>query len=399
MNKAVERARSEGERSSDWGSLLVDRTEQLKFRLPSVRLGFDSVKTRIKQKWGSEKIRTFRTALLAWYRRHKRALPWRSDATPYRVWIAEIMLQQTRVQTAVPYYDRFLSRFPNVEALAAATKEDVLEFWAGLGYYRRARNLWNAARKIVGEFGGKFPETFEGILELPGIGRYTAGAIASIAFNRPEPVVDGNVRRVIRRLHGLSSAPEGFFWQQAESWIPMDQPSDFNQAMMELGALVCVPSRPLCGSCPVRSLCRSARQGWTQPSHKSAGRAQETVEMVMLVLECKGKIVLERKPAVAYIPGAWGLPVRILQTARQRNAAARSLAREIVGSSPALHACDDVRHAITCRRILAHVYRAAIEPPQLRPAGDGRFVWFPRARLDRLLTSSLFRKGLAASAR
>jgi len=379
--------------------LLVDRTEQLTFRLPSIRLGFDSVKTRVHRKWSSERIRKFQEALLAWYRRHKRVLPWRSDPTPYRVWTAEIMLQQTRVRTALPYYDRFLRRFPDVEALAAASEEDVLEFWAGLGYYQRARNLRNAARKIVGEFGGKFPETFEGVLQLPGIGRYTAGAIASIAFNRPEPVVDGNVRRTISRLHGIAHAPERFFWQQAKSWMAMDRPSDFNQAMMELGALVCVPSRPLCGTCPVRSLCRSGRQSWAQPSHKSTGRAQETVEMVMLLLECKGKIVLARQQAVDYIPGAWGLPVRILRTARQRSAAAQSLAREILGSSPELHACDDVRHAITYRRILAHVYRAAVEPSQPRLAGDGRFVWFPRARVNRLLTSSLFRKGLAASAR
>jgi A/G-specific adenine glycosylase len=357
------------------------------------------VKTRVHRKWSSRTIHKFQEALLAWYQSHKRAFPWRSDPTPYRVWIAEIMLQQTRVQTVLPYYDRFLRRFPDVAALAAASEEDVLEFWAGLGYYRRAHDIWSAARRIVEEFGAKFPATLEGILQLPGIGRYTAGAIASIAFNRPEPVVDGNVRRVIGRLRGLANAPEDFYWQQAESWMAMDRPSDFNQAMMELGALVCVPSRPLCDTCPVRSLCRSGRQSWAQPPRKSTGQAQETVEMIMLVLECKGKIALERQPAVAYIPGAWGLPVRILQTARQRAAAARSLAREILGSTPQLHACDDVHHAITCRRILAHVYRAAIEPAKLRPAGNGRFVWFPRVRLNRLLTSSLFWKGLAASAR
>ncbi len=176
------------------------------------------------------------------------------------------MLQQTRITTALPYFERFLERFPDVQALASASEPDILETWAGLGYYQRARHLRCAARKIVLELGGAFPESLEEIRQLPGVGRYTAAAISSIAFHQPEPVVDGNVRRIIRRLLGVTDAPEGFFWQQARSWLVEDRAADFNQAFMELGALVCVPSRPHCGTCPVQSLCATGVHGLAPPA-------------------------------------------------------------------------------------------------------------------------------------
>lgn len=359
-------------------------------------LGHKRVKKRINQNWSRERSRKFRQRLLAWYRRHKRRLPWRDNSAPYRVWIAEIMLQQTRVPTVIPYYERFLARFPNIGMLAAASEEDVLECWAGLGYYQRARNLRRAAGILVDRWQGNFPDSLEMIRQLPGIGRYTAGAIHSIAFNRPEPVVDGNIRRVISRLHGIATAPDKFFWRQAESLLAKNHPSDFNQAFMELGALVCLPTRPLCIACPIQSLCCSGRLRHPPASRRGSSKAQESVEMVMLVLECNGHFVLARQSADGFVPGNWGLPQQVLMAARQPFSAAERLARRILGKTPQLCECGLVRHSITHRRVLAHVFRASIPPPPL--ACVLPYVWFPAAALARLLTSSLYRKGLAASA-
>jgi A/G-specific adenine glycosylase len=356
------------------------------------------MRRRIDRDWNAEKKRRFRRNLLAWYRHYKRLLPWRGNPAPYRVWIAEIMLQQTRVQTVLPHYERFLKRFPSIKALAAASEEDVLEYWAGLGYYQRARNLRLASGMIVDQMQGKFPDTLEGIDQLPGIGRYTAGAILSIAFNQPQPVVDGNVRRVISRLHGIAGGPERFFWQQAESLLARKNPSDFNQALMELGALVCVPSQPLCIECPVQALCCSGRQGHRPVSHRDSSRAHESVEMVMLVLECDGQIALACQPEEKYIPGIRGLPLQVRTAAWQPFSEAEKLARRILGSVPRLQECPVVQHSITHRRIRAHVYHANIPPPRPPLAGAGQYAWFPATGLERLLTSSLYRKGLAASA-
>jgi A/G-specific adenine glycosylase len=311
-----------------------------------------------------DKIRKLRKNLLRWYRRHKRALPWRSHPSPYRVWVAEIMLQQTRVQTVLPYYRRFLRRFSGMRALAAASEKEVLELWAGLGYYRRARNLRRAAIQIMAEAGGKFPETLEAILRLPGVGRYTACAIQSIAFHQPQPVVDGNVVRVISRVNGIEAAPAGYFWKQAESWLVRRAPADFNQAMMELGALVCLPSGPRCGQCPLSELCTSARGMPAARVRKRPTRPQENVELIMLVVESGGQVLLERRRETGYIPGEWGLPIRILAEGDRPFDVAKSLARSIFRSALALVPSGAVRHAITHRDIVAHVVRAVAADPK-----------------------------------
>jgi A/G-specific adenine glycosylase len=209
--------------------------------------------------------RAFAARLLAWYAEHKRDLPWRRDARdPYRVWISETLLQQTQVATVIPYYERFLARFPNVRALASARLDDVLKAWEGAGYYARARNLHRAAKEIVARFDGKIPSTVEELLTLPGIGRYTAGAIASIAFGRDAPVVDGNVTRVLCRYFKIESDPKNAqtqkdLWQIAETLLPRGRAGDFNQALMELGATVCAPRQPQCDACPLARGC-AARQ-------------------------------------------------------------------------------------------------------------------------------------------
>jgi len=254
-------------------------------------------------------VRKLRQNLLRWYRRYRRPLPWRDTPTPYRVWISEIMLQQTQAKTAIPYYSRFLERFPDVESLAGALEHDVMELWSGLGYYSRARNLHRAAKLIIEKY-GEFPRDFPEILALPGIGRYTAGAICSLAFNQAQPVVDGNVRRVITRLEGIrSGAREAFFWDRMSAWIPEKQPSDFNQAVMELGAMVCVPSHPLCSRCPVEGLCEARRLGIQEaiPAVRTRRAAQQT-PVVLLILEAKNRILLTSLQKLAIVPGQWGLP-------------------------------------------------------------------------------------------
>ena len=338
----------------------------------------------------------FQSLLLDWYGRNRRTLPWRSEPSPYRVWVSEIMLQQTQVRTVLPYFERFVARFPDVPALAAASEREVLECWAGLGYYRRARHLHQAARMIVDEMGGRFPETMEGIRRLPGVGRYVAGAVLSIAFNQDQPIVDGNIRRVVSRLHGArSEPPEGFFWRQAESWLPAGRSGDFNQAVMELGALVCVAPNPRCASCPVAPLCTARRLGIQGriPAPRSTSPPEE-VKLVLLAIEHRGSLLLSQRACHPCIPGSWGLPGCGVPAEGDPISHARRLLRQVMGKSSPLEECPAVRHGITRYRIIAKVFRAGGKIPSA-PAPHMR--WFPAREAERLLTSSLYRKALRAA--
>jgi len=244
-----------------------------------------------------------RRRLLAWYDANKRDLPWRENRDPYRVWISEIMLQQTRVAAVIEYYARFLKRFPDVQTLAGARLDSVLAAWSGLGYYRRARMLHQAARKIVHDYGGIFPTTANGWHELPGIGRYTSAAIASIAFDEPVAVVDGNVERVLSRLAGKNmTAKEA--WSVADALLSRTRPGDFNQAMMELGATVCVPGEPKCLTCPLVEVCA------TRGPMPSEAKPQRLSREVCYALNAKnGSLLLVRRPAnVSLMAGMWELP-------------------------------------------------------------------------------------------
>jgi A/G-specific adenine glycosylase len=230
----------------------------------------------------------FRTQLLAWYDAHARDLPWRESHDPYRVWLSEIMLQQTRVAAVITHYHEFLRRFPTVEKLARAREASVLAAWSGLGYYRRARMLHAAAKLVVRERKGKFPETLEGLRELPGIGRYTAAAIASIAFGEAVAVVDGNVERVLQRFSGQRLAGEEF-WLAAETLLNRARPGDFNQAVMELGATVCTPRTPACLACPMVELC--ATRGELEGSAKKSRQRKREIHYA---LACRDGAVLLR---------------------------------------------------------------------------------------------------------
>jgi A/G-specific adenine glycosylase len=309
--------------------------------------------------------------LLAWYDRRKRDLPWRRAVSPYRTWISEIMLQQTTVAAVIPYYERFLERFPDAAALARAGEDQVLALWAGLGYYSRARNLHRAAKEIVEKHGGEFPSRFDEILDLPGIGRYTAGAIASIAFGQPAPLVDGNVARVFSRLFALRAPKPDEHWALAETLVSTSRPGDWNQALMELGATVCAPENPACGACPLASLCKARKAGLQDEIPAPAPRKKPVpVAWTCLWIERNGEVLLwKRSQDERFLKGQWGLPE------------ARHLACE-----PG-RALATARHTITHHALTVSV-REAKAPRKVPPPA----AWVGREKLGDYLISSLWKK-------
>ncbi|MBI3551659.1 MAG: A/G-specific adenine glycosylase [Elusimicrobia bacterium] len=319
-------------------------------------------------------------ALLDWYRRRRRDLPWRRRVSPYRTWVSEIMLQQTTVAAVVPKYERFLERFPDLKALAAASEDEVLRAWSGLGYYSRARNLLRAAQKIVSEHGGEFPSDFDSILGLPGIGRYTAGAILSIAFGKAYPVLDGNVMRVFARYFGIrkdlkKAETKKQLWASAEKLVDRGQPGDWNQALMELGATVCLPESPDCGACPVSRDCAAFRKNWQDELPVSPKR-RDFIELkwTCLWIEDAGKVLLWKRSAQErFLKGHWGLP----EPRHLRVKPGRLLRKE--------------RHTITHHKIAIEV-RAAQSPKTFPKEA----VWVPKDRISERLVSSLWLKCLGS---
>jgi A/G-specific adenine glycosylase len=257
----------------------------------------------------------FAAALLSWYDREAKPMPWRGSRDPYRIWLSEVMLQQTRVATVEAYYARFLKRFPTIEALAAAPLDEVLKAWEGLGYYARARNLHRLARAVVNEHKGRFPDSAEALQQLPGVGRYTAAAIASIAFNEPVAVLDGNVVRVLTRLIDLDeevTRPQVMerLWGLASSLLAPARPGDYNQAVMDLGRTVCVPHRPLCPRCPVRDFCLSAARGTMEerPVKKRREPLPLARAAAAVARDAAGRLLLVQRPAEGLLGGLWALP-------------------------------------------------------------------------------------------
>ncbi len=249
-------------------------------------------------------------ALLAHFDATRRAMPWRETSDPYAIWVSEIMLQQTRVDTVIPYWERWLERFPTVEALAEAELDDVLKEWEGLGYYSRARNLHSAARVVRERFNGRVPAEPETLRELPGVGEYTAGAVASIAFDVPTPAVDGNVRRVLSRLYDLESATPAQLRDLAAELVPGERPGDFNQALMELGATVCTPRSPACDACPVASWCQARKLGVQElrPLPRERKAVPEEVVETAVIIRDDGAVLLVRRPEDGLLGGLWEFP-------------------------------------------------------------------------------------------
>lgn len=260
-------------------------------------------------------LRQIVNPLLAWYRDNARPLPWRQNRNPYCIWVSEIMLQQTRVETVIPYYERFMERYPDIKSLAEAEEEQLLKLWEGLGYYSRVRNLQRAARMICTDYQGHFPREYEAILKLPGIGAYTAGAVSSIAFEKAEPAVDGNVLRVVTRLTENSRDIQDVkFRKQVTEALrvvyPVVERGNFTQSLMELGAVVCVPNgAPKCNACPIHTLC-GAYQNNTQQLYpvKKKKAARKIEEKTVLILECNGCIALNRRDKNGLLSGMWELP-------------------------------------------------------------------------------------------
>lgn len=258
----------------------------------------------------------FSGKLLDWYDRHGRHnLPWHHDRTPYRVWVSEIMLQQTQVATVIPYYQAFMARFPSVQVLAEAPEDDVLSHWSGLGYYARARNLQKAARTVVDEFGGDFPDTQEQLETLTGIGRSTAAAIIAQAFNRRAAILDGNVKRVLARYHAVPGWPGqtstlSQLWQHAEAHTPDQRVRDYTQAIMDLGALVCTRSRPACSDCPLNQNCAAYARDEVKlyPGAKPKKAKPEKTTWMVILEDGQGRILLERRPPSGIWGGLWSLP-------------------------------------------------------------------------------------------
>ena len=268
-----------------------------------------------------EELQQLPIPLLLWYREHARVLPWRSDPTPYHVWISEIMLQQTRVAAVLDYYRRFLQAAPTVADLAELPQEQLMKLWQGLGYYSRARNLQKAALQIMQLHGGVFPNAYKDIRALAGVGDYTAGAISSIAFHQPVPAVDGNVLRVTARICGddgdiSTPAMKKKVTQALEEIIPLDAPGDFNQAMMELGATVCLPNgAPLCERCPAAAFCRAFQEGRTgELPVKAAKKARRLEARTVYLLFYENHVALRRRPDKGLLAGLWEYPNELAGT-------------------------------------------------------------------------------------
>lgn len=257
----------------------------------------------------------FQKALLRWFDAHGRKdLPWQINKTPYRVWVSEIMLQQTQVATVIPYYERFMKHFPSLKSLASASEDEVMHLWTGLGYYSRARNLHKAAQKIQTEYKGKYPDTLEGIVSLPGIGQSTAGAILSIAFKQQATILDGNVKRVLARYLGITepvnqTAVEAAMWEAAVRYTPKNRVDDYTQAIMDLGATHCTRSKPQCETCPLQKTCEGYHLGIAESlPRKTSAKAIPTKQAAFLVIEQDGKILLQKRPSKGIWGGLYSLP-------------------------------------------------------------------------------------------
>ncbi|MBN2492327.1 MAG: A/G-specific adenine glycosylase [Planctomycetes bacterium] len=345
--------------------------------------------------------------MLAWYRANARDLPWRRTRDPYRIWLSEIMLQQTRVKTVRPYYDRFTRAFPRVEDLAAAGAGEVLKLWEGLGYYSRARHLLEAARWVVREGGGRFPETAAELVGLPGVGRYTAGAIASIAFGERAPVLDGNVKRVLARLFLVrepvdEGATEARLWTLAAALVSPRAPGDSNQALMELGARVCRPRRPDCTVCPVRALCRARAAGEAEalPARRAARRALPHHEIVAAAIGRNGRYLFGQRPLGGLLGGLWEFPGGKVERGEAHAEALVRELREELGVETAVGArIASLEHAYSHFRITLHLHRARISRGRPVPRFHTELKWLLPAQFDRYAFPAATRRLLAVLGR
>lgn len=355
-------------------------------------------------------IRQLQTALATWFQAVRRSLPWRDVPTPYRVWVSEVMLQQTQVQTVIPYFERFMEAFPTIGTLADASDDEVMQRWAGLGYYRRARMLHAAAKTLAAEGREELPRSVAGLQALPGIGRYSAGAIASIAYGIPAPVLDGNVARVLARMLALELEADGteglrVLWAEATALVPKEDPSTHNQALMELGALVCTPTNPKCELCPWHAWCAAraagAMEAYPKKRPKRAPLAVRAVSGLVTRGAGDGAVLLARRPAGGLLGGLWEVPgIELGDADEAPEGALEGAFRARLGMAVEAGAhLATVTHQFTHRTLTLELFRAhrlKREVPALAWYTDWRWVARERADEDVPL-STLAKKVLAAS--
>jgi len=327
--------------------------------------------------------------LLAWWDEGHDSFPWREMADPYAIWISEVMLQQTQVSTVVPYFRAWMAQFPTVESLAAAPLDAVLKAWEGLGYYRRARNLHQAARRLVEEWGGRLPAEAAALQTLPGIGRYTAGAIASIGFDRPAAVVDGNVVRVLARLTDLEddvtrSATVAALWKLAQSLVPTERPGEYNQALMELGRKVCRPAQPLCHRCPLADLCQARKLG-TQMERPVRPPRRRTPHYVVTagVIWRDDKVLIARRPLGGMLGGLWEFPGGKQDEGESLVECLKREIQEELGIEIEVgERLTTIEHAYTHLRITLHVFRCRYQSGRPQAIEVADYAWVSLDELD-----------------
>ncbi len=328
--------------------------------------------------------------LLAWWDEGHAEHPWRRQPDSYAVWIAEVMLQQTQIATVIPYFARWMARFPDVRALAAAPLDDVLKLWEGLGYYGRARNLHRAAQQIVAEWGGALPDDVAALRRLPGIGPYTAGAIASIVFGRPVPVLDGNVIRVLSRLVDLEAdvtktATKRWLWELAAGLVPAERPGDYNQALMELGQRICVPAAPACHRCPIAALCLARARGTQleRPVRPPRPHTPHYDVVAGVIYRDDGAFLIARRPPEGLLGGLWEFPGGKQEAGESLPEALRREIDEELGIEIRVGAAlGRIKHAYTHFRITLHAFEARHVAGEPQNIGVDAHAWVSLDDLD-----------------
>jgi A/G-specific adenine glycosylase len=346
----------------------------------------------------------FSEQILNWYARQGRKLPWRGSAAPYVVWVSEIMLQQTRVEAVIPYFERWMSRFPSIADLAAASEQDVLSLWEGLGYYSRARNLHKAAEIVMKEYGGELPREPSTLSKLPGIGRYTAGAIASMAFGQDVPTLDGNLRRVFARVFDIAEAadsPKGkeILWRLAEQQLPKGHAGDYNQALMDLGAMICLPKNPRCLLCPLRELCQAYRLGIQTQRPVLKPKAVVPHYTVTAAVVCRnGNVLLAKRASKGLLGGMWEFPGGKMEINETLQACLMREIREELGTEIQVGDLLGIyQHAYTHFRITLHAFFCELTDGEPRPIEAAELAWvrpndlvnYPMGKVDRQIARKL----------
>ena len=346
----------------------------------------------------------FSSRLLRWYKSQGRKLPWRGSLNPYAVWVSEIMLQQTRVETVIPYFERWMERFPTIPALASASEQEVLSGWEGLGYYSRARNLHKAAAIVMKEYGGELPGDLQALRSLPGIGRYTVGAIASMAFGQDAPTLDANLRRVFARVFDVSQAAdsaagEEILWNLAEAHLPKGRAGDYNQALMDLGATICLSRKPRCLLCQLSGMCQAYRLGLQEqrPVLKPKVEIPHFTVTAAVILR-DGKVLLAKRPSRGLLGGMWEFPGGKIE---KDETLEQCLSREIREELNVIIAAGELfgvyQHAYTHFRITLHAFLCRLMEGEPKPVEAAELAWvspvdlpqYPMGKVDRRIAQKL----------